>query len=729
MNLVIVESPTKAKTLSKILGKDYEIKASMGHIRDLPKSGLAIDVENNFEPSYEVPDKAKKTITELKRAAKEADTIILATDPDREGEAIAWHLAFLLSEKTAKKNLPKFERVTFHELTKDAIQEAFKHKTEVNQALVDAQQARRVLDRLVGYKLSPLLWKKVRFGLSAGRVQSVAVRLVVERERERLAFKAEEYWTIEAEFIATKDKKKKITATLAEVAGKKADIKTSEQAEKIKTAVLAGDFSVLDVKKSERKRNPNQPFKTSTLQQTAANVFGMSAKKTMMAAQKLFEQGLITYHRTDSLSLSPQFINQARDFITKSLGAKYLPESAILYKTNSKNAQEAHEAIRPTEITLMPNSSNIKKLDIDEQKIYSLIWKRSLESQSNPAVYDQTSISIGDKAGYIFKASGSVIKFDGWLGIGGLIGLDTDSESLNALDSFEPQEALNVNNVKPDQHFTQPPARYSDATLIKALEEMGIGRPSTYAPTLSTIQSRGYVAKEGKYYFPQDVSFVVNDLLVENFNNVVDYQFTADMEENLDAIANGEKQWVPVIREFYTPFEKVVAEKDKTLKKHDVTNLGESSEKCPECGRVLIFKLGKFGKFLSCSGYPECEYARPLEDLTGEKDENGNKIDFGKCPNCEDGVFILKQGRYGKFLACTNYPKCKTAQPYLEKIGMKCPKCADGEVVVKKAKRSIFYGCSRYPDCDYSSWKNPKPIDPNETKVAEEVIVAEKDID
>ena len=696
MKLVIVESPTKAKTLAGILGKDFEIKASMGHIRDLPKKGLGVDVDKNFEPAYEVPEKSKKVLAELKKSAKDSNEIILATDPDREGEAIAWHLSSLLASKKVK-----FERVVFHELTKSAIEEAFTHPRTLDINLVDAQQARRILDRLVGYKLSPLLWKKVRYGLSAGRVQSVAVRLIVERERERQQFKPEEYWSIYGDF--ENDAKKQLKAELVEKNSKKLEITSGDQAKKLEDKLKIDSFKISEIKKTERQRKPYAPFKTSTLQQSASNVFGFTAKRTMSSAQKLFEHGYITYHRTDSLNLSPQFVNVARDYIAKEMKAEYLPEKGVFYKTNAKNAQEAHEAIRPTNLFLEPAHLS-KKLSADDVKIYSLIWKRSLECQMLPAVYDQTTITIGSTGGYLFRATGSIIKFDGWLYVGKHMAIEEDPETLNELPDFVENEAVTLNKLTSEQHFTQPPARYSDATLIKALEELEIGRPSTYAPTITTIQSRGYVVKESKYFVPTDVAYVVTDLLVEHFPDVIDYKFTAQVENSLDAIANGEKKWVPVIREFYTPFEKEVKEKDKVLQKHDITNLGESGEKCPECGKVLIYKLGKYGKFLSCSGYPDCAYARPIEET-----KNGEEVpqDYGKCPNCETGVFVLRQGKFGKFLACSNYPKCKTTQKYLEKIDMKCPKCADGDVIIKKAKGRTFYGCSRYPQCDYSSWKNP----------------------
>jgi DNA topoisomerase-1 len=708
VKLVIVESPTKAKTLSSILDKNYTIKASYGHIRDLPKSGLGVDVENNYQPEYVVADDKKKNLRELKKNIKDYDSIVLATDLDREGEAIAWHLKELLTPK-AKKDEPEFERVVFHELTKPAIEEAFAHPTELDMHMVDAQQARRVLDRLVGYKLSPLLWKKVRYGLSAGRVQSVAVRLIVEKERERDAFVAEEYWNIEGLFATST--KETFTAALSKKDGKKLEVKNEAGAKEVEAALNDSTFKVKEVKKSEKSRKPSAPFKTSTMQQAAATAYGMSAKKTMMAAQRLFEKGYITYHRTDSLNLSGTFVDTLRSQVKKEFGANYLPNEPIIYKTKSKNAQEAHEAIRPTEVTRLP--PEIKAAE--ERKVYTLIYKRTMECQMEQAVYDQTSVVVEASAGYEFRASGSVVKFDGWLKVAEYLGFDENGNGLTVLPDVKEGESVELEKLNMEQKFTQPPARYNDASLIKKLEEMGIGRPSTYAPTISTILARKYVRRDGRTFVPEDVAYVVTDLLVTHFPKVVDYEFTADLEEDLDEIATEAKDWVPLIRDFYEPFAKILEVKDKELNKRDVTNLGESDEKCPDCGKPLIYKLGKYGKFLSCSGYPECEFAKPLEE-NKVFDEDGNEItDFGKCPNCEDGTLILKTGRFGKFLACNNYPKCKTTQPYLEKIGVKCPKCEDGDVIVKKAKGRVFYGCSRYPECDYSSWKKPGDDQPEET--------------
>ena len=701
MKLVIVESPTKAKTLSKFLPKDkYLVTSSRGHIRDLPKKGLGVDVENNFKPEYIVPDKAKKTITELRKLTKDADEIVLATDPDREGEAIAWHLRYLLSQKNKKA---KFSRVFFHELTKKAALEAFEHPAELNEDLVNAQQGRRVLDRLVGYKLSPLLWKKVRFGLSAGRVQSVAVRLIVEKEREREAFNVEEYWTLDVDFL-TKNKEA-FTANLLNFRDKKLEIKTEAEAAKIEVALKDDTFTVVEVKKTWRNREVPTPFKTSLLQRTASNIFGFTAKRTMSVAQKLFEKGFITYHRTDSLNLSADFVETVRSKLKKDLGNEYIPENARFFKAKSKGAQEAHEAIRPTDIE---NSPKVLNLLPEEVKLYSLIWQRALECQSVPAVYDQTRVDIISNKGYELRANGSVITFEGWLKVGKRLGIPSSNGDLVELPTLEKGAVPEPKEVRKEQHFTQPPARYSDATLIKKLEDLGIGRPSTYAPTISTIQSRKYIRNEARYFIPEDVAYVVTDLLVEHFPTIVDYAFTAGMENNLDEVAEGKKEWPKVIGEFYTPFAKTLEKKDKELNKRDVITLEVTDRVCPECKKnKMVVKLGKFGKFLSCSGYPDCDYAEPLEE---DKvfDENGKEItDFGKCDKCETGHFILRQGRFGKFLACSNYPKCKNTKPYLDKVGVKCPQCREGDIVRKKAKGREFFGCSNYPGCNWSSWKNP----------------------
>jgi len=709
MKLVIVESPTKAKTLAGFLGKDYVVRASYGHIRDLPKSKLGVDVDHNFEITYEVNEKAQKVLRELRKESKLADEIFLATDLDREGEAISWHLYELLRDKKNKNQV--FRRVVFHEITKEEIQKSFNHPSELNFDLVDAQQARRVLDRLVGYKLSPLLWKKVRYGLSAGRVQSVAVRLIVEREKERQAFIPEEYWSIPSVFSKNKEK---FNSELVEHKNKKLNITTEDEIKKLLEDLKnSKGYEVTDVTKNSRKRNPYPPLKTSTLQQSAANVYGYNAKKTMSIAQKLFEKGHITYHRTDSLNLSEKFLNEARDYVTQEIGKNYLPTEPNFYKTTSKGAQEAHEAIRPT--TLNPSP---KGLTEDEYKIYSLVFKRAVESQMLPIEFLQTTVKISSTNEYTFKSNGSIITFEGWLALTKKINISEEDEEINELPDLQIGDAVKLEDITPKQHFTQPPARFSDASLIKTLEEMQIGRPSTYAPTISTIQDRGYVKKEGRYFVPDDVAFVVTDLLVKFFPEIVDYGFTADMENRFDDIADGKTKWVGVISEFYKPFEKNVLERDKELNKADFTFLGMSDEDCPKCGKKLMTKLGKFGKFLSCSGYPDCEFAKPIN--SEGVDEKGDPIAYEKCDKCTDGNLVLKMGRFGKFLACSNYPKCKNIKKFVEKIGMKCPLCSEGDVIVKKFRGRVFYGCSRYPDCKYTTAKNPLEQNDNTANVSSE---------
>ncbi len=746
MNLVIVESPTKAKTLSTILGKDFVVKASMGHVRDLPKSGLGVDVEHNFAPEYIVPDKAKKTIAELKKYSKDADKVVLATDPDREGEAIAWHLKELLKLKEED-----YGRAVFHEITKSAVQESFEHQGKIDDNLVDAQQARRVLDRLVGYKLSPLLWKKVRFGLSAGRVQSVAVRIIVERERERQAFKPVEYWSIEGKFNVDSESEPRhsrvgsrtsspepsiggdsfpartFSASLIEKDGKKLEISSQKQVDQIVGELNSGKYKVAKITKTQKQKRPYPPLKTSTLQQSASNMFGFPAYKTMKAAQALFEKGLITYHRTDSLNLSQHFINDVRTYVGKKFSQAHLPDSPNYYKNSAKNAQEAHEAIRATKVDLVPGGDELLTFSLEEQKVYYLIWRRSIESQMAPAVYDATTVDVISDNNYGFRANGSVIKFAGWLALAGLTnkqktedtsesnGNGDTEETQNQLPEMHEEEPVKLEKLDPLQHFTQPPARYTDASLIKTLEELGVGRPSTYAPTIQTIITRGYVEKEARYFKPLEVAFVVIDLLKTHFSNIVDYDFTALMEGELDEVADGKLKWQPVIKEFYVPFEQVVKQKDKELRKQDVTFLGDSDELCPKCGKKLMFKLGKYGKFLSCSDYPTCDFAKPVEEtITTLFDENGKdvtppveKADYGKCEVCGVGEYVLKQGRFGKFLACNKYPTCKSTKPFLIKIGVKCPECKEGDLVTRKGKGRTFYGCSRYPDCKYSTWKKP----------------------
>ncbi|HDQ22918.1 MAG TPA: type I DNA topoisomerase [Candidatus Uhrbacteria bacterium] len=709
-SLVIVESPTKAKTITKFLGQDFQVESSFGHIRDLPEKKLGVDVANDFQPEYVIPQKAAKQVKKLQNLTKKTNQVILATDEDREGEAIAWHLAQAL-------NLPaeKIQRIAFHEITKKALEQALSQPRKINMDLVNAQQARRILDRLVGYKLSPFLWKKVAKGLSAGRVQSVAVRLVCEREKEIQNFIKEEYWTIEAklekekrDFIAQLIKEKNKTI-------KKLGIKNEKQAQEILDNLKNAVYQVIAIEKKEIKKQPPTPFTTSTLQQEAARKLGFSAKQTMMLAQRLYEGvelgkqgavGLITYMRTDSLNLSNYSLDNIRDYINDKIGKDYLPDQAKIYKTKSKGAQEAHEAIRPTDINNEPEKIK-NHLEPRQYKLYKLIWTRTLACQMQPAVMDQTKVDI--KANdYIFRANGQIIKFDGFLKI------YKTAVKENTLPDLKEKDELNLIELKNIQHFTQPPARYSEASLIKALEEYGIGRPSTYAPTLSTIQDRNYVKKnEEKKLQPTEIGVLVNDLLVAHFPKIIDYNFTAQMEENLDKIAEGKKEWMPVIEDFYDPFIDNLKIKEKELTKKELTE-EKTDLVCEKCGSPLVIKMGRFGKFLACSNYPECKNTQPLFSTKEEIEAEETKE---TCANC-GGKLIIKTGRFGKFLACSNYPKCKFTKPIQKTTGLKCPQCQTGEIVVKRSKRGkIFWACNRYPDCDYATWQNPKK-EPNQKTAA-----------
>jgi DNA topoisomerase I len=708
-SLIIVESPTKAKTITKFLGKDFKVESSFGHVRDLPKKELGVDVDDNFKPKYEIPIKAKKQVKKLKELAAKADSIILAPDEDREGEAIAWHLSKTLNIKDKK-----IQRIAFHEITKSAIEEALKNPRDINMNQVDAQQARRILDRLVGYKMSPFLWKKVARGLSAGRVQSVAVRLVCEKEKEIQAFKEAEYWSIEAQL--DKDKQE-FTANLVKEKNKvikKLDIKDEKQAQGILDNLKKADYQVISAEKKEVKKQPPTPFTTSTLQQEASRKLGYSAKQTMMLAQRLYEGielgsqgsvGLITYMRTDSLNLSNYSLDNIREYIDNQLGKDYLPDQAKLYKTKSKGAQEAHEAIRPTDINNTPEK--IKEyVDPKQYRVYKLIWERTLASQTNPAIMDSTRVDIqaGDCT---FRANGSIIKFPGFLKI------YTTTVKENFLPELNEKDMLNLIELKKNQHFTQPPARFSEASLIKALEEHGIGRPSTYAPTLSTIQERNYVLKnDDKKLQPTEVGTLVNDLLVEHFPKIVDYGFTAQMEEDLDEIAEGNKEWQPIIKNFYTPFIDNLKIKEKELDKKALTE-EKTDEKCDKCKSPMVIKMGRFGKFMACSNYPECKNTHPIF-VTKEEQEAQETNE--KCPECKNQL-IVKHGRFGKFMACSNYPECKFTKQIKQGTGLDCPECKKGEIVVKKSKRGrIFWACDQYPTCEYASWENPNKPSGDETK-------------
>ena len=673
MKLVIVESPAKAKTIGKYLGRNYKVLSSYGHIRDLPKNALGIDLENNFKPKYVIPTKAKKVAKELKDAMKKSDLVILATDEDREGEAIAWHLLQILPENKTKD----YQRIAFHEITKSAIEKALENPRKIDINLVNAQQARRILDRLVGYKLSPFLWKKIVKGLSAGRVQSVAVRLIVDKEREIKNFKPEEYWGIEAS-LQKRDSKEIFYAQLIKKDKKtisKFEIKNEKEANEILKDLEKAEYKIIDIQKKEIKKYPQPPFTTSTLQQEASHKLGFSAKQTMRIAQQLYETGLITYHRTDSLNLSTEILNKTQKFIKDEFGISYCPNSSNFYKNKSKGAQEAHEAIRPTQENRKPDE--IKNLDTKQYKLYNLIWQRFIACQMNPAILDATRIDIQAK-NYIFKTTGSTIKFDGWLKI------YPNKLKENILPSLNKEEILELIKLLSEQHFTQPPARYTEASLVKFLEEYGIGRPSTYAPIIGTIQDRGYVEKnEQKRFAPTEIGFIVIDLLKENFSKIVDIKFTSYMEEDLDRIADGKQDWLTVLKEFYKPFKENLDKKYEEVEKKKLEE--KTDKKCSECGKDMIIKLGRFGKFYACTGFPDCKHTESIVSPTGVK-----------CPKCKEGVIIERKTKKGKiFYSCSKYPKCEYAL-WDKPLNEKCPKCKSLLVEMKNKKIK----CSN-KECDY----------------------------
>ncbi len=693
-NLVLVESPAKARTIEKFLGSDFFVRATYGHIRDLPKSELGIDIEHDFKPKYIIPTKSKKTVGYLKDEAQKADALYLATDLDREGEAIAWHViqALDLNKSTDRspKSKDRIKRIRFYEITKEAIQAAVKIPESINPDLVDAQQARRILDRLVGYNLSPLLWKKVKRGLSAGRVQSVVLRLIVDREKEIEDFKPEEYWEIEAELtnrLADRDRNSNIfTAKLIKVDDKKAEIKNKKEADKIVADLKKSDFKVLNVEKKEVKKFPAPPFITSTLQQEAARKLGFSAKKTMVLAQQLYEGielgsegsvGLITYMRTDSFHIAEQALASIRNLINKKFGKEYLTPTPRIFKKKVKGAQEAHEAIRPTYI--QKELETIKKyLAPDQLKLYSLIWKRTMASQMAEAIFDQTTIDIKANSqkpkanSYLFRASGSKIKFPGFINVyleGGAEKQKKEKEE-KVLPELKVGEKLILIKLIPSQHFTEPPARYTEAMLIKALEEQGIGRPSTYAPILSTIQDRGYVTLIEKRFHPQEIGRIVDNLLRQHFPDVINIQFTAKMEEELDEIASGETKWVPVVREFWVPFEKDLKEKHEEIEKVELP-VKETKEKCEKCGKPMVIKQGRYGEFMACSGWPECKNTKTIIKSTGTL-----------CPEC-GGEIVERRTKKGKiFYGCENYPSCKFAT-WGQPAKNPCPKCQSLMIVLK----------------------------------------------
>jgi DNA topoisomerase-1 len=780
--LVIVESPAKAKTIQKYLGKGFTVEASLGHVKDLPKSTLGVDVSNHFETDYIVIPGKEKVVARLKKLAASADFIYLAPDPDREGEAIAAHLASELdgNGKKAKKAKklkkgeeaapPRIQRVTFNEITKRAVQAAFEHPRAIDQNLVDAQQARRVLDRLVGYQVSPLLWDKVRRGLSAGRVQTVALRLIVEREREIKAFQKVEYWTIDAHLAASKP-----PAFDARFVGKgeeKVEVTNGEDAEKIRAALEKADWVVRSVDKKERRRNAAPPFTTSKLQQDSSRKLRFSVKRTMMIAQRLYEGvelgeeglvGLITYMRTDSTRVAPEAIQEVREYVGKEYGANYLPETPNTFK-EKKDSQGAHEAIRPT--SAMRHPDQLKSyLKEDELKVYKLIWQRFVASQINPAVFDQTTVDIDAKNGneiFWFRVTGSVLKFDGFLRVyeESKEGKDEEDEELkHKLPALEAGQKLTLKELKPEQHFTEPPPRFNEASLVKELEERGIGRPSTYAAILTTIQERQYVQKLGGKFTPTEIGLVVTDLLVENFRDIFDLQYTARLEENLDEIEEGKEKWQDAMADFYKKFlkdlkyaekhmenikrmEKPTDEKcekcgaplvikwgrhgsfyacstyDKEdpntctftkenpinlpdLDSADVQETGAAEEYCENCGRVMVLKRGRFGQFMACTGYPDCKTTRRLDQGKKVPDIPLDEL----CPKCGRNMMI-RHGRYGEFTTCSGYPECKYVKQNF--IGVKCPECKDGDLVEKRARKgNTFYGCGNYPKCKFTSAGKP----------------------
>ena len=710
-SLVVVESPAKARTISRILGSKYDVKASIGHVRDLPKRDLGIQIEDGFLPKYVVPKEKARTVKEIRDAAQKAGNVYLATDPDREGEAIAWHLL-----EAADLGALPLHRVVFHEITPEAVQEAFEHPRDIDMKLIDAQQARRVLDRLVGYRLSPFLWTKVRRGLSAGRVQSVAVRLVVEREREIQAFTQQEYWTIDAE-LEKPQVAPSFRARLQGHVGKrqKLEIPNETEAQRLVAILQSAAYRVLSVQTKTQPRRPAAPFITSTLQQEASRKLGFTTKRTMQIAQQLYEGlslgaegevGLITYMRTDSTNVAASAQQETRAYITERFGREFLPASARVFAKKVKGAQEAHEAIRPTHVRREPEAVR-RYLNNDQNRLYNLIWQRMVASQMADALFDVTTVDIEGmpSAGQnplLLRATNTQLQFAGFRQVY-IEGRDDDTEEdlgNNPLPALSEADVLRALGFFPEQHFTEPPPRFTEATLIKALEEKGIGRPSTYAPTMSTIQDRGYVEKDGRYLRPSDLGSVVNDLLVEHFQDFVDVGFTAGMEDELDDIANGDRRWQPVVQEFYNPLEKAL-----TLAKETAPKQVETTDvQCPECGKPMLIRWGRRGRFLACSGFPECKGTLPLE---GEEQEAPQQTDE-QCPECSSPM-VIKSGRFGRFLACSRYPECKGRKPFTVTTGVRCPRDA-GELLERRSRRGrIFYGCSNYPKCDFTTWTRPLP--------------------
>ena len=741
--LVVVESPAKAKTIKKYLGSGYTVKASVGHIMDLPKSKIGVDIENGFEPVYEVIKGKQKVVTELRAAAKNADRVLLATDPDREGEAIAWHV-----KQQIARGVPA-QRVLFNEITKKAIQEAIQKPLELNRDMYDAQQARRVLDRLVGYQISPILWNKVRRGLSAGRVQSVAVRLVVDREKEIAAFVPVEYWSIEADLKAALPPQ--FRAKLIKLDGEKIELGSQEVTQPLVEELRKLPFTVQSVQKKERRRNAPAPFITSKLQQEAANRLGFSAKKTMTLAQRLYEGvelgdegqvALITYMRTDSVRLSPEAVGAAREYVQAKFGKEYLPAEPVQFKTK-KSAQDAHEAIRPTSAEYEPASVQ-KHLDRDMFRLYELIWNRFIACQMVPAVFDQTTADIEARSSapdlpkhpaeraaalrlassqsrsFLFRATGQTLKFPGYLAVYGAVvpeepeagaekmeGDDEEKGDVSRqLPPLEEGQRLELVQLIPEQHFTQPPPRFTEASLVKELEEKGIGRPSTYAAILSTIQDKEYVEKKENRFFPTDLGKIVNELLVDAFPKILDVEFTAHMEDELDEVEEGKMEWVKVLDEFYGPFKKSLSAAEKTMR--DAKREEQPTDlTCEKCGSPMVIKWGRMGRFLACSGYPDCKNTKDFIEKAGKIEVVEDLPTEENCPTCGKPM-VNKRGRFGRFLACSDYPNCKTTRPITLK-DVVCPEDGGGLAERRTRFGKSFYGCVNYPNCKFAAWDKPIP--------------------
>jgi len=714
-NLIVVESPAKAKTMSKYLGKEFSSLASYGHVRDLiPKQG-AVDTDDNFAMKYDLIEKNKRHVDAIVKAMKKADALYLATDPDREGEAISWHLYEILKDKGVLDSKP-VHRVEFHEITKRAIQDAIEHPRELSTSLINAQQARRALDYLVGFNLSPLLWKKIRRGLSAGRVQSPALRMIVEREQEIEKFVPREYWTIEADIT---EAEKEFQSRLISYKGDKVEQFTIENVEsasdvtKTLNNLAKGKLLVAKVDKKKRKRNPSPPFTTSTLQQEASRKLGYGAQRTMRIAQQLYEgveidgesTGLISYMRTDSVNLANEAIEEIRGFIADRYGKENVPGEVQVYKSKSKNAQEAHEAIRPTSVLRIPEEIK-KALTAEQFKLYDLIWKRTVACQMVHATLDTVAVDLNAGEGNTFRANGSTVVKPGFMAVyqEGLDDKESDDNEERLLPPLKEGQTVELKEIRQEQHFTEPPPRYTEASLVKSLEAHGIGRPSTYASIISTLVNREYVLLEKRRFVPTDVGRVVNKFLSQHFDKYVDYDFTARLEDDLDAVSRGEKEWRPLLGEFWNEFKQTVDDKE------DVERPGVEmlEEDCPKCGKKLSKRLGRNGYFIGCTGYPDCDYTRNVDDEAGSTGEP-EVVEGRKCPKCGSDL-VIKRGRYGKFIGCSSYPDCNHMEPLEppKDTGVQCPECHKGNMLKRKSRYGkVFYSCERYPDCKYAVWNYP----------------------